>query len=415
MQKSLSDWLKQLDGSNDGSSFSPSHHFDLVRKAGHRLELDRCMDCPVITVAGTNGKGSCVAALEAIYVTAGYQVGAITSPHLFRFNERICLNRQPVSDQKIIAAFEKIETVSSDLSLNYFQYALLAALLIFRQQPLDIVLVEVGLGGRYDPANILDADIAIITSIALDHCQQLGNSRDDIATEKMAITRSGRPFICGDDHPPQIMSQLLVQYACQYYQYGRDFEVVMDGKRWHWLSAEGDYKDLPTVNILHSNVACALMAVTKLQSLLPIAINSVRSGLQTIDLRGRCQLLSGQPMRLVDVAHNVAAVMVLKQKIQSLSSRGRCFAVFGMLADKEVQTIVDLMSDTIDHWYLATIRHPKSMSGHEIARYFADKRRYGCYECPQQAYQAAINHAQDHDLIIIFGSFYVIAQILSLY
>lgn len=411
--QTLSDWLRWQEQLH-------SQSIDLgltrVHEVWRRLQ-NKDFSCPVITVAGTNGKGSCVAMLEAIYQQAGYRVGSYTSPHLWRYNERIRLDGEPVSDTTICAAFERIDRARQDVSLTYFEFGTLAALEIFQQQTLDVMILEVGLGGRLDAVNIIDADVALISSIDLDHMQWLGDNRAAIAREKAGILRSGQIGIVADPVPPPTLLEYADSIGNRLLRLGVDFQIRQEdgGWSWHSESCQRVGLPLPALSGAHQlrNAAAVIMAVESLQTRLPVSQAQLRAGLLSARLPGRFQLIPGDVRQVFDVAHNPAAASQLAATLQQANFGGAMHAVFSALADKDIAGLMAPLCPLVTHWYLAPLDTPRGASLHSMV----DALQRACpgsavseFSDPGQAYTAAKHLAQSGDTLLVFGSFYTVAQ-----
>ena len=289
---------------------------------------------PTITVAGTNGKGSSVAYLEAIYIAQGYRVGAYTSPHILKYNERIKIDGEPVSDDRICEAFARIESVRGNTSLSYFEFSTLAALDIFRRAGVDVQLLEVGLGGRLDAVNIVDPDVALITSISIDHIEWLGGTREAIGREKAGIFRAAIPAITGDPEPPESLMQSAVDQHTSLYCIGKDFDYKKQLTGWDWFSADRQMLQLPEPGLKgehqYRNASAVILAVTKMDKILPVTEASIKQGLANVHLAGRFQLIDGDIPVLLDVGHNPQAVRTLADYLAAVFPGRRIHAVFSM-------------------------------------------------------------------------------------
>jgi dihydrofolate synthase/folylpolyglutamate synthase len=374
-------------------------------------------DSKVITVAGTNGKGSCVAMLAALLQSAGLTVGCYTSPHLLRFNERITINGETASDTELIAAFNTINQYRADTPLTYFEFTTLAALHIFNQAQLDVILLEVGLGGRLDAVNIVDPDIAIVTSIALDHCDWLGANRELIGREKAGIFRTGKPAICGDSNPPASIQQYAGQIAAKLYQYGDAFTIAESAdSHWTWRGQAADGKpstfaDLPRPRLPLTSAACAMQAMQLLE--LPINTRCLAS----LQLPGRYQHLqyAGQTI-ILDVAHNPAAAAYLAQQLQAEPVTGRTYALFGVMADKDCAGMIAATKHCFDHWWVADqADNPRAMSADAIIDHLVAQgiQTVSRDKTIEQAYQQVLKGMQKYDRLVIWGSFYWVGCIVS--
>ena len=375
---------------------------------------------PTITVAGTNGKGSCVAFLEAIYQAQGYQVGSYTSPHILRYNERIRINGQPVSDDEICQAFTRIDKLRGDTSLSYFEFGTLAALDLFVAGGVDVQLLEVGLGGRLDAVNIVDTHAAIITTIAIDHVDWLGHTVEAIGKEKAGIFRSGVPAIIGDACPPDSVVQSAREKQAELMQLGNFFYYCKHTDCWDWHSPNLTLLNLPEPIFKGEhqfrNASAILMAITALQGLLPVSQTSVHTGLQSAQLKGRFQLIAGEIPVLLDVGHNPQAVKTLVDYLQSAFPAVKIHAVFAMMKDKDILGVLSVMRDQVATWYLAPLKNPRTAGEDLIRNYFQQMeitQVKGGFADFSAAFNAARNNAQPGELILIFGSFFLVSEYLS--
>lgn len=369
--------------------------------------------CPVVTIGGTNGKGSNVAFLEAVLLAAGYPVGAYTSPHLLRYNERIRINGQAVSDDALCLAFEKINAMRGNTSLSFFEFTTLAALYLFKQAKLDAVLLEVGLGGRLDAVNIVDADIAIIASIALDHMQYLGHTREEIGQEKAGIMRSKRPVICGDSDIPSSILQHAKKLNAPLYGKDRGFQYQKNGNVWSWQGQNNRFDHLPLLQLPMQNAATALMALELLEAKLPVDEAFLRKGLSQACLPGRFQLIG---RTVFDVAHNPAAAELLAQQLlANPAPGGKQIAVIGMLADKDIKQTLKPLAKLIDQWYIGSLHVPRGAKASVLAKALASEgiSTYYCFDTVEDAYSQALANADKQDRIIVFGSFHTVAAVQS--
>lgn len=370
----------------------------------------RTLGCPVITVGGTNGKGSTVATLVSIYRAAGLRVGSYTSPHILHFNERICLNGTPVDDATLVAAFERIRAAQGNVSLTYFEFTTLAAFLVFRDAGLDVVVLEVGLGGRLDAVNLVDADVAVVTSIGIDHTEYLGDTRELIAIEKAGIFRSGRAAVCGDVDPPVTLLEMAENVGARLSCRGRDFDFrpEADGG-WAWHDAHRVMTGLPRPRLALANAASALAAL--LAAPVPVPEQAVREGLLNAGLAGRMQVAGTQPLILLDVAHNPHGARFFMEQLPPDEAGQRTFAVFGMLADKDVEGVVQVCLGRVDAWFVSSLRVPRGALKDRLA---SALQMQGCHVVGQhdsvaEALAAARQMARPVDRIIVFGSFYTVA------
>ncbi len=408
----LSDWLNWI-GSVHATDIDLG--LDRIGVVAERLGVLKPA-IPVITVGGTNGKGSVVAGLESIYRAAGYRVGAFTSPYLLVHNEEVRLDGTQADDASFLEVFEKIESARADVSLTPFEYHTLAALLIFKNADLDVMILEVGLGGRLDAVNVIDADVSIVTSIGIDHVAWLGDTREKIAIEKAGIFRAGKPAICGDDHPPASLLEVATTLGVEFYQQGQTFQFVESDDHWSWRSQKVEYVQLPCNHLLTQNMATVLMAVTCLQKRLPVAEEALRRGLQQVSLLGRLQVLPGRVTEILDVSHNPAAALVLANRLRQMPCSGKTLAVFSMLDDKDIEATIAVMQPVISDWYIAPLEGKRAASLEKLKKIFriADIPFVQDFDSITSAYLAAAKQAADGDRVVIFGSFYVVADIMRL-
>ncbi len=423
MPTSLNDWLTRLE------SLHPKTielGLDRVSEVAQRLGVH--FDCPVITVGGTNGKGSTCAMLESILLQGGYRVGLYTSPHLLRFNERARINGELASDEALCKNFEAVEAVRGDVSLTYFEFTTLAILKYFADASLDAVILEVGLGGRLDAVNLVDPDVAIVTSVDLDHQDYLGDTREKIGFEKAGIFRSGRAAICSDPSPPQSLIDHAAAIGADLWLFGRDFNYSGDRQQWNYGGRQQRrsalaYPSLRGANQL-LNASAALAALEVLRERLPLGAQEVRSGLVMVELPGRFQVLPGRPAVILDVAHNPHAAATLAQNLEQMGFHPYTHAVFGAMADKDIAGILAHLADRIDHWYLTDLPLPRAASaqslvaeltkaGVRVSDTAGAERSIQCFATPADAYAAARSRATENDRIAIFGSFITVAGVMA--
>ncbi|GAB4256651.1 MAG: bifunctional tetrahydrofolate synthase/dihydrofolate synthase [Methylomicrobium sp.] len=375
-----------------------------------------------ITVAGTNGKGSCVAYLEAIYRAQGYRVGTYTSPHILTYNERIKIDGLPVDDGVICAAFERIEAVRQGVSLSYFEFGTLAALDIFARLMLDVQLLEVGLGGRLDAVNIVDPDVAMISSIGIDHAEWLGGTRELIAREKAGILRRGTPAIIGDPEPPDSIAEYAAEIGASVSFIGRDFGYRHDRLHWQWWLGDDNTIDrLPEPNLKgehqYRNAAAVIAAVNYLSARLPVETPAIEHGLRTVQLTGRFQWIDGEIPVLLDVAHNPQAAQTLVNYIQEYHPTKRIHAIFTMMKDKDIASVLDIMKPVVQHWYFAPLANNSRCITEPAMRVFFERCKISSVEFGfsgwQEAFEQARSYAVQDDLILIFGSFFLVAEYLA--
>jgi dihydrofolate synthase/folylpolyglutamate synthase len=397
-----------------------------VATVGARLDLR--FDCPVITVGGTNGKGSTCAMLESMLMQGSYRVGLYTSPHILDFNERARIDGHSVSDAVFCDAFAAVEAVRGDISLTYFEFTTLAILKLFADAKLDAVILEVGLGGRLDAVNIIDPDVAIVTSVDLDHQQYLGDTREKIGFEKAGIFRPQHAAICGDPSPPQSLVEHANAIGADLWLFGRDFNYSGDRQQWsyggravrrHALA----YPSLRGANQL-LNASAALAALEVLRDRLPLGAQEIRAGLVLVELPGRFQVLPGRPAVILDVAHNPHAAATLAQNLDQMGFFPYTYAVFGAMSDKDVSGILSHLKDKIDHWYFCDLPLPRAASAESLASALSDagfvagkdaggERSVQCFGTPAEAYAAARDRVGENDRIIVFGSFLTVAGVMA--
>jgi dihydrofolate synthase/folylpolyglutamate synthase len=374
----------------------------------------------VITVAGTNGKGSSVALLDAILRAAGYRVGCYTSPHIRRYNERIQINGTPVSDSALCAAFETVDRARNGQTLSYFEFGTLAALQLFSEQTPDIAVLEVGMGGRLDAVNVLAADIALVTSISIDHSAWLGNDREAIGREKAGIFRPDRPAICSDPQPPASLQQHARALGARWYSLGQAFSYTVGENRWHWQGVHSHQPDLPLPALPGShqlnNAAGVLMAVEALAEQFPVGRAAIVDGLEDVALEGRCQLVPGAVETVFDVAHNPDSARRLGQLLAERPVRGRTRLVLGMLRDKDAAEFAAALVPAVDRWYLAAPASDRSLPVAELQAQIvalAPAVALGCYPDVATALRQAQADAAAGDRVVVCGSFYTVAEALS--
>lgn len=363
--------------------------------------------------------------LEAIYLSAGYKAGMYTSPHLIHFNERIRINGECASDEAIVAKFAEIEAARGDTTLSYFEYTTLAAFLLFKEAELDISVLEVGLGGRLDAVNLVDADCAIVTSVDIDHTEHLGETRGAIGWEKAHVFRPGKPAICGDPEPPESLIDYANEIDADLWLFGRDFNYDGDKQQWAFASRLGRkcalaYPSLRGANQL-LNASAALAAIDALKPYLAVPIQAIREGLLLVVWPGRFQILPGQPTTILDVAHNPHAATVLAHNLQSMSYFPYTYAVLGMLKDKDAIEVIRKFKGIIDYWFVTDLPGPRGRKGRELADLInanlpKDEQGLPTVQAcasPEQAYQKVKEKAGNDDRIVVFGSFLTVSAVLD--
>jgi dihydrofolate synthase/folylpolyglutamate synthase len=393
----------------------------LIERLGLRL------DVPVISVAGTNGKGSTCAMLDAIARAAGYRVGLYSKPHLVHFEERCRINGEMASAETLLPHFEAVEQARGDIALTYFEFTFLAILRAFASTPLDLVILEVGLGGRLDAVNAVDADCSVITSIDIDHVEYLGPDRESIGREKAHIARTGRPLIVGDPMPPASVVDYATGIGADIWLQGRDFNYSGDRQQWSW-SGRGrrwnslGYPALRGANQL-LNASGALAALEALRERLPVTAQAVRLGLASVELPGRFQIVPGQPALVLDVAHNAHSVAALALNLDQMGFFQRTFAVFGAMHDKDLPSIVAKLAHLVDDWLLTDLPPPRGATAAELADAVNGRAaarpagsappRVSLHASPRDALAAALAQADPADRIVVFGSFQTVGGVLK--
>ena len=412
--KTLSQWLAHLE-----TAHPTTIDMGLTRVTQVKNAMDLAPSCPVIIVGGTNGKGSTCAFLSHIYAAAGYKVGMLTSPHLLRFNERIAINSQPVSDEDIVAAFERIEAARGDVSLTYFEFNTLAAVDIFRLHQVDVMILEVGLGGRLDAVNAFDADCAIVTSVDLEHQAYLGDTVEQIAKEKAGIFRAGKPAIFGQDPAPHSLGQHAKNIGAKLLQLNHQFSYLARIDSWQWQANNGSLKiDLPLPALQGAfqlnNAACAVAAVQIMRQQLPVSNEALAQGIAQAQNTARFQIIQRQPEIILDVAHNPHAARALASSLNALPAK-RTFAVFSILADKDSDAVINTLQGSIDEWFIAPLDLPRGMT---LTALTAKLKKHNIqtihpHNTIQAAYTAALSQVTENDRIIVFGSFHTVAEVLG--
>ena len=419
--KTLSEWLAYCEQLHPKSI---DMGLERVRSVAQRMGI--AFACPVITVAGTNGKGSTCAMLESIVLQAGYRAGVYTSPHLVHFEERLRLNGQSVAADVLVASFARVEAArchtDAVVSLTYFEFSTLAILDAMAQTDLDVVILEVGLGGRLDAVNIIDADCAVITSIDLDHTELLGATRELIGFEKAGIMRTGRPVVVSDPMPPQSVIDHALEVGADLWRVGKDFNVSGDKQQWGWAGRGRRYSGLayPALRGANQlvNAAGVLAALSALRERLPVTAQAVRNGMAFVELPGRFQIIPGQPALVLDVAHNPHSVAALAANLDAMGFFPVTHAVFGAMADKDLAPMLQRINPLIDRWYFTDLPTPRAASGENLLLQWqktAARKDVSAYffSSPLLALQAAIAAAQPADRIVVFGSFYTVGGVLQ--
>lgn len=410
--ETLPDWLSYLE-----SLHPKTIELGLERVRAVKERLGLAPDFPIITVGGTNGKGSTCAFLEAMLSAAGYTVGLYTSPHLLRYNERVRVSRRDADDEALCRAFAAVEAARGDVALTYFEFGTLAAVWHFVQQGVDVAVLEVGLGGRLDAVNAFDADCSIVTSVDIDHTDYLGNSREAIGFEKAGIYRSGRPAICADPNPPQSLLDHAAAIGARLWRVDQEFGFEEGTDIWRYFGPAGRRDALP-YPALHGrfqlyNASAALAALDALS--LTVSDASVVKGLAAATVAGRFQVLPGKPVFILDVAHNPHAAAALAKNLSDLPGGGKTYAVFAMLADKDVAGVARILKGRIDHWLVAGLDVPRGMAAQDMLRLLREAGVTAPMEgfgTVAEACRRACELAGESDRIAAFGSFYTVADVL---
>ncbi|WP_291925386.1 bifunctional tetrahydrofolate synthase/dihydrofolate synthase [Limnohabitans sp.] len=408
------DWCEQL------HPVAIDMGLDRVKTVADRMQLR--FDCPVITVAGTNGKGSTCAMLEAVLLQAGYRTGVYTSPHLVHFEERCRLHGESASAEAFAAAFAAVEAVRGDVSLTYFEFSTLAVLHLMAHANLDVAILEVGLGGRLDAVNIIDADCAVITSIDIDHTAILGKDRESIGFEKAGIMRGGRPVIVSDPVPPQSVIDHAAAVGADLWQFGRDFNFSGDKQQWAWAGRDRRYSGMayPALRGANQliNASGVLAALDALRQRIPVTAQAVRNGLAMVELPGRFQIVPGQPVLVLDVAHNPHSVAALAANLDAMGFYPTTHAVLGAMADKDLLPMLQKVNPMVDKWYFTDLPLPRAAKAADLQHAWQTQNTRtdtasSVHANPMQALQAAIDAADPADRIVVFGSFYTVGGVLK--
>ena len=392
---------------------------EVVKRLGLRFEA-----C-VITVAGTNGKGSTCAMLEACLLQAGYRTGVYTSPHLVHFQERCRIHGEAVQPDDLLPHFKKVEDARcqrSEISLTYFEFTTLAILSLMAEANLDIAILEVGLGGRLDAVNVVNADCAVITSIDLDHTELLGPDRESIGFEKAGIMRSGKPVVVSDPVPPESVLAHAASIGADLWQFGKDFNFTGDKQQWAWAGRGRRYSGLayPALRGANQliNASGVLAALEAVRDRLPVTAQAIRNGLAMVELPGRFQIIPGQPTLVLDVAHNPHAVAALSENLDAMGFYPTTHAVFGAMADKDVSAIMARVGVLVDRWYFCDLPTARASSAQELQKQWQQTNRRknvtsSVFKDPKEAFEAAVAAADPADRIVVFGSFYTVGGVLK--
>lgn len=419
--RSLDDWLAWISAQHPSTI---ALGLERVREVAERMELvpgpAPGRQPPTLTVGGTNGKGSTCAFLERILIEAGYRTALYTSPHILRYNERVRIAGEEVDDARLVASFERVEAARGLTPLTYFEFGTLAALWLFAEARAEAVILEVGLGGRLDAVNIVDADVAIVASVDLDHQAYLGPDRESIGFEKAGIYRPGRPAIYGDADPPARLVEHARRIGAGLQVLGSEFryEVVEGGRQWDFVGRKGTRRSLPMPALRGpwqlKNASCALAALDEVADRLPVSLGEVKRGLALVRLPGRLQVLPGRPPIVLDVAHNPQAARALAQGLGEMGFAERTLAVFGVLSDKDIGGVVDALRPRVDGWFVAAPGSERAASAAQVATVLGGLGVVGVrtFSSIASALEQARREAGPNDRIIVFGSFYTVAEAL---
>ncbi len=415
----LDDWLNYLEQLHPKAIDMGLERVKRVRDA-----MELMPEFPIVTVGGTNGKGSVCAMLESMLGCAGYRIGCYTSPHLLRYHERIRIDRQETVDEALCAAFSAVESArtSTGTSLTYFEFGTLAAMLLFIQAQVDVAVLEVGLGGRLDAVNVFDPDCAILTSIDLDHMDYLGDTRETIGLEKIGIFRKNKPAICTEPDISVNLRQQMQATGARLFCLNENFSYTTDNSQWRYQGISGHRHNLPLPALRGDcqlqNASASLAALEVMQNKLPVPMNAIRQGLVDVTLAGRFQIISARPVIVLDVAHNPAAARRLAANLEAMTVRGRTFAVVGMLKDKDMAGTIQALKNNIDYWLVASLEVIRGASKDEMLQALKeagieDQGIIRSFPDVLRAYVYARDHAGDNDRICVFGSFHTVSQVIE--
>jgi dihydrofolate synthase/folylpolyglutamate synthase len=404
--KSLAEWLAYIERQHPKTI---ALGLERVAAVWHRMRVE--LGCPVITVGGTNGKGSCCAMLEAMLRAGGYKTGLYTSPHLERYNERVRIAGSEASDVALCESFAAVEAARAEVPLTYFEYGTLAALWVFAREGIEAAILEVGLGGRLDAVNIADADCAVLTSVGIDHVDYLGPDRESIGREKAGIFRAGRPAVIAEPAPPRA----VLEAPSVHYLLGRDFDYTDEKSQWTYWGPGGKRAGLAHPALRGAmqlrNAAAALCALDCLRGKLPLEMQAVRRGLAEVALPARFQVLPGRPQIILDVAHNPQAASVLADNLLASGYAPETIAVCGMLRDKDIGGVLAALAPRVTRWHLATLGGPRGAAADELARHVQGEIER--FATPAEAFAAALKRAHENDKIVVFGSFLTVGEVLG--
>jgi len=417
MPKTIEAWLEYIQGLH-------AREIDLslerVREVYNKLR-PQGLDFKVVTVAGTNGKGSTCEILASIYRSADFKTGKYTSPHVLSYNERFEINRKQVSDVKLMEVMSRVESARAQIGLTFFEFGTLVAIELFADQRVDVAIMEVGLGGRLDAVNILDADVAVISSISIDHVDWLGNNINEIALEKIAITRPNHPCVVSLRNPPQVLLQYCNDNNVPVSQLGVDYDFNIRTKEWFWFGLEKKIESLQLPfrqsGVQLENATSAIMAVQLMQKKLFVDEEKIRQGIEKARLIARRQIVSKQPTIIVDVAHNQASISELVTFINDVPIEGKIYAICGMLKDKQIDVSLAPMLDLVDEWNFVTIHSSRGSRADDIESILdnlSSNLVSFCHQQAQDAYNQVTDKLKCEDVLLVFGSFFIVSDIMQL-
>ena len=400
----LAAWLSYLENLH-----SKTIDLGLERVSQVAARLDVLRPAPfVFTVAGTNGKGTTCRTLESILLAAGYRVGVYSSPHLIRYTERVRVQGEELAELDHTRSFAEIEAVRGETSLTYFEYGTLSALWLFKQAKLDVVILEVGLGGRLDATNMVDADVAVVTSIALDHTDWLGPDRESIGREKAGVFRGGKPAVVGESDMPYTIGDVAAEKGALLMRRGVDWQYEVEQGQWRFRDGKGELTGLPLPQVPQPNAATALAALRA--SGLAVSEQAIRDGIASAILPGRFQIVRHNPRLILDVAHNPHAAAYLAGRLAAEPERGRVLAVIGMLHDKDIAGTLACLEPVVDSWYCAPLEGPRGATAEQLMAHLPQGK---AYQDVAQAWQAAMAEATAEDTVLVCGSFHTVAHVME--
>jgi len=415
LRQALNDWLTLLERRHPRQI-----ELGLGRVARVRDSAELAPSFPLIVVGGTNGKGSACAMLEAMLANAGFRVGLYTSPHLLRYNERVRIDMREAEDAALVEAFERIESARREVPLTYFEFGTLAAMDLFQRGAVDVAVLEVGLGGRLDAVNVFDGDCSVVTTVDLDHMDYLGPTRESIGFEKAGIFRPGQPAVCADEDPPRSLLEHAAATGARLQLIGRDFGYTVGPHDWHYWSARGRRSGLPHPALRGAyqiaNASAAIAALEALRDRVAVDMGAVRRALVEVTLAARFQVLPGRPQVILDVGHNPQAARALAASLREMPRAGRTFAVFGMLVDKDLESVCSAVMGAMDRWFVCSLPGPRGAGAERLRAAIRSVRADADVESlpdPASAFARAREVARDDDRIVVFGSFYTVSGVMQ--